>query len=144
VDEDTSNRAIHFISQKRKLKTNLTNKKQKSYSIESLGAKQRIAYDVILDHYRLGFDPLCMIIQGTAGTGKSYLIGVLKNTLDSVSLLGKSPLLLLAPTGVAAFNIPATTVHSTLHILIKEITHSQGPQLITLQEEMKYVVYFDR
>ena len=71
VDEDTSNRAIHFISQKRKLKTNLTNQQQKSYSIDSLGVKQRIAYDVILDHYRSGFDPLRMIIQGTAGTGKS-------------------------------------------------------------------------
>ena len=46
----------------------------KSYSIESLGVKQRKAYDVILDHYRTGVDPLCMIIEGTAGTGKSYLI----------------------------------------------------------------------
>ena len=82
-----------------------------------------------------------MIIQGTAGTGKSYLIGAIKNTLDSVSLPGKSPLLLLAPTGVAAFNISATTIHSALHISIKEITHLQGPQLITLQEEMKYVKY---
>ena len=82
-----------------------------------------------------------MIIQGTVGTRNSYLIGAIKNTLDSLSLRRKSPLLLLATTGVAAFNISATTIHSGLHISIKEITHLQGPQLITLQEEMKYVKY---
>ncbi len=68
VDEDTSIRAIHFISQKRKSMTSLTNQQPKSYSIESLGKKQRKAYDVIHDHYRSRVDPLQMIIQGFAST----------------------------------------------------------------------------
>ena len=121
VDEETSNCAIHFISNMRKLKTISTNQHAKYYSIDSLGDKQRIAYNVILEHYRTGVDPLRMIIQGTAGTKKSYLIVAIKNTLENLSHPGKSPLLLLAPTRVAAFNISETIVHSALHIQIREI-----------------------
>ena len=121
VDEDTSNHVIHFISEMWKLKKISTNQHPKSYSIDSLGDKKIFIYNVILEHYRTGVDPLRMIIQGTAGTGKSYLIGAIKNTLANLSHPGKSPLLLLAPTRVEAFNISATTVHSALHIPIKEI-----------------------
>ena len=118
-----------------------TNQHPKSYLIDSLGDKQRIAYNVILEHYRIGVDPLRMIIQGTKGTGKLYLIRAIKNTLANLSHPGKSPLLLLAPTGVAAFNISATTIHSALHIPIKEINPLRGPSLINLQEELRSVKY---
>ena len=114
------------------MKTISTNQHSKSYSIDSLGDKQRIAYNVILEHYRTRVDPLRMIIQGTAGTGKSYLIGSIKNTLENILHPGKSPLLLLAPTGVAAFNISATIVHSALHIPIKDVNPLRGPSLINL------------
>ena len=69
------------------------------------------------------------------------MIGAIKNTLANLLHLGKSPLLLLAPTGVVAFNISATTVHSTLHIPIKEINPLRGPSLINLQEELRSVKY---
>ena len=83
-----------------------------------------------------------MVIKGTAGIEKSYLIGDIKNALEVESLLGKITLFrLLAPMGVATFNISAKTIHSTVHILIKEITHLQGSRLINLQEEMKHVMY---
>ena len=52
-----------------------------------------------------------------------------------------SQLLLLAPTGVAAFNISTTTVHSALHIPIKDVNPLRGPSLINLQEEYKNVKY---
>ena len=106
-----------------KLKNISTNQHAKSYSIDSLGNKKRIAYNVILEHYKTGVDSLEMIIQGTVAMRKSYLIGAIKNTLENISHLGKSPLLLLAPTGVAAFNIFATKVDSALHIPIKEINY---------------------
>ena len=64
VDEETSSRTIHFISEMQKLKNISTNQHAKYYSIDSLGDKQRIAYNVILEHYRTGVDPLRMIIQG--------------------------------------------------------------------------------
>ena len=52
VDEETSSLAIHFISDIRKLKNISTNQHPKSYSVDSLGDKQRIIYNVILEHYR--------------------------------------------------------------------------------------------
>ena len=82
-----------------------------------------------------------MIIQGTAGTEKSYLIGAIKNTLENLSHPGKSPLLLLAPTWVEGFNISATTVHYVLHISIKYVNPLRGPSLINLQEEFRNVKY---
>ena len=77
-----------------------------------------------------------MIIQGTAGTGKSYLIGAIKHAMETDSLPNKSPLLLLAPTGVAAFNISASTIHSALKIPVRDMIELQGSRLISLQEEM--------
>ena len=141
VDEKTSSCTIHFISEMQKLKNISINQHAKYYLVYSLGDKQKITYNVILEHYRTSVDPLRMIIQGTAGTGKSYLIGAIKNTLANLSHPGKSPLLLLAPTGVAAFNISATIVHYALHIPIKEINPFRGPSLINLQEELRSVKY---
>ena len=82
-----------------------------------------------------------MIIQGTVGMGNSYLIGAIKNTLENLSHPGKSPLLLLAPTGVADFNISPRIVHSALHIPIKEINPLRGPSLINIQEDLRNVKY---
>ena len=63
VDEETSSLAIHFISYMRKLKKVSTNQHAKYYSINSLGDKQRITYNVIPEHYRACVDPLHMIIK---------------------------------------------------------------------------------
>ena len=46
-----------------------------------------------------------MIVSGTAGTGKSYLIHCLY-------LLLKDMLCVAAPTGIASFNIQGHTLHS--------------------------------
>ena len=52
--------------------------------------------------------PLYMIVPGTAGTGKSYLIHCLR-------LLLKDKVCVAAPTGVAAFKIDGYTLHSLLY-----------------------------
>ena len=59
-----------------------TNQHAKSYYFESLGGKQRMTFDIILDHYRSGVDLLHMIIQRTIGTRKYYLIGASKNVMQ--------------------------------------------------------------
>ena len=51
-------------------------------------------------------------ITGSAGTGKSYIINMIKNNLDRK----QSNYILLAPTGVAAQNIDGKTIHSRLQI----------------------------
>ena len=119
VDEETSYRAIQFIFEIKNLKKISTNQHANSCLVDSLRDKQNIAYNVILEHYRTCVDPLHMIIQGTVDTGDSYLIGAIKNTLENILHPRKSPLLLLAPLGVAAFNISATTFHSSFHIPTK-------------------------
>ncbi|XP_057861034.1 uncharacterized protein LOC131069551 [Cryptomeria japonica] len=53
----------------------------------------------------------------------------------------QNPLLVLAPTGVAAFNIQATTIHAGLHIPITEMHPLTRQPLMTLQEQLKHIKY---
>ncbi|KAH9310586.1 hypothetical protein KI387_025621 [Taxus chinensis] len=59
-------------------------------------------------------ETLKMVIQGTAGTVKLYLINRIAHALHSLSSAAGSRLLLLAPTDIAAFNINATAIHSVV------------------------------
>ena len=89
---------------------------------EKLSEKNNKAVNIIMSHYHTCEDasPLRMIIQGMTGIGKSYLIGAISQALQNAYFPQCSPLLLLAPTGVATFNIGASTIHSKLKIPIKE------------------------
>ena len=77
-----------------------------------------------------------MIIQGTVGTGKSFLIHCIFEDLSNFSSDGRIPLLLLAPTGIVAFNIHAKTIHLALKIPIKDMQPLQGQTLAGFQEEI--------
>ena len=54
-----------------------------SISLDSLSPTQHIAFDLVISHFRntTPTQPLKMVIQGPAGTEKSYLISCLKSTL---------------------------------------------------------------
>ncbi|XP_057815498.2 uncharacterized protein LOC131029117 [Cryptomeria japonica] len=82
-----------------------------------------------------------MIVQGTAGTGKSFLIDCIRRELNISPPMTENPLLVLAPTGVAAFNIQATTIHAGLRIPIREMHPLTGQSLMTLQEQLKHIKY---
>ena len=82
-----------------------------------------------------------MIIQGTVGTGKSFLIHYISHALSTSIDNGRSLFLLLAPTGIAAFNIHAKTINSTLKIPIKDMRPLQGQSLAIFQEEMRHIRY---
>ena len=81
--------------------------------------------------------PLRMIVSGTAGTGKSYLIHCLQ-------LLLQRQLLVAAPTGVAAFNIDGQTLHSLLSLPTRaDFKDLEGERLTKLQQafsEVKYLI----
>ena len=81
-----------------------------------LAPKQQLALDIIKKHYMSPFkkEPLRMIIQGTAGTGKSYLIDCIRKTINITEKNNKKTLIALAPTRVAAYNIQASTIHTCL------------------------------
>lgn len=75
--------------------------------------------------------PLHMIIQGIVGIGKSYLIHCIRNALHACIPTKENPLIILAPTGIATFNIQASTIHAALRIPIREMKPLQGQALTT-------------
>ena len=94
----------------------------------TLQGKQLMAYNLIKHHVETDNPtPLQMIISGTAGTGKSYLI-------HCIRLLFQDKVHTVAPTGVAAFNIEGTTIHLLLSLPTRgEFKDLEGEQLNRLQ-----------
>ena len=81
-------------------------------------------------------EPLCLIINGVAGTGKSYLINALRNLLQCKCAV-------TATTGKAAYNIRGVTVHSLLKLPVgsrgnKDLT---GQSLCRLQDSLNDIDY---
>ncbi len=103
---------------------------------QHLQGKQLEAYNVVLRHTRSQDPlPLMLIVSGTAGTGKSYLIHCLRLLLgDKVRVA--------APTGVAAFNIDGHTLHSLLSLPTKgDFKDLEGERLHRMQEGLATVRY---
>ena len=80
--------------------------------------------------------PLHMLVCGTAGTGKSYLIRAIAHTLGNTCLL-------TATTGKASFNICGRTVHSASKLPKHQSNKQdlQGSSLQRLQLKMKGIHY---
>ena len=77
--------------------------------------------------------PVFHFITGGAGTGKSVLIKAIYHTLTrhftktlSINIAEQITVLLMAPTGLAAFNIGGTTIHSALGITTNENTSNES------------------
>ena len=80
-------------------------------------------------------DYLRMIVSGTAGTDKSFPIHCLKALL-------LDRLHVMAPTGVAAFNVGGFTLHYLLHLPTREEFNAlEGEQLQQLQQSFGGVDY---
>ena len=77
--------------------------------IDLFSDEQRLAYDVITTHSNKvnPKEPLWLIINGVAGTGKRYLIDGVYNYL-------KNKCIVTATTGKASHNINEVTIHSLL------------------------------
>src|ERR1700683_2572305 len=70
-------------------------------------------------------EPLWLNVDGTAGTGKSFLIWTITTALRELFFDGPvtcDPVVHLAPTGVAAFHIRGWTINFGLMIPVKEGT----------------------
>lgn len=98
--------------------------------------KGKQAHNLVQQHLEADTSPpLRMIVSGTAGTGKSYLIHCLR-------LLLKGKLCVAAPTGVAAFNVDGHTLHSLLHLPTKgKFKDLQGEPLNQIQQSLGNVEY---
>src|SRR5579859_2897251 len=82
-------------------------------------------------------------IDGTAGTGKSYLIDALTKALTEMAAERgkKCPILRVAPTGIAAFNIHGATLHQTLSIPVRGHSTLSAQQLLLLQGRLNHINY---
>ena len=109
--------------------------------ISTLNYEQHLAYDIIKNHH-MQLDanqnppPLHMIVCGTAGTGKSYLINAISQALGDVCTL-------TGTTGIASYNICGKTLHSTLQLPINMSRQQdlKGSALQRLQLTMKKKQY---
>ena len=112
-------------------------------SRSTFSTNQHTTFNIIMHHLQAKEqkEPLKMIIQGTTGIGKSNLIHYIKEALSSQAKSGHSPLLLLAPTRVATFNIHAAIIHAGLRIPIKDMRPLHGQSLTMFQEEIKHIQY---
>ena len=93
---------------------------------ETLNEKQRLAYEIITSEIRDNPEPVHMIVCGTAGTGKTYLISAVKQVLGTQCVV-------TATTGIAAFSIKGETLHSAAQLPIREYRELQGDSLQRLQ-----------
>ena len=97
-----------------------------------LRGKQLRVYQLVQEHLDGdGCPPLRLIVSGTAGTGKSFLINCLRSLLKS-------------KLRVAAFNVDGNTLHSLLSLpTVGEFKNLEGERLHHLQQslaDMKYLI----
>ena len=105
-------------------------------SPDNLQGTQLEVYYTVKDHFTSTITtPLHLIVTGTAGTGKSYLIQCLRLLLGDTFKVA-------APTGVASFIIDGSTLHSLLHLPTRgEFKELEGNRLLDLQQVMSTIKY---
>ncbi|CAM9650624.1 unnamed protein product, partial [Laminaria digitata] len=97
---------------------------------EQLNERQSQAFDNVKRHFEVGGDiALHQMALGTAGTGKSWLLYALSHLLGGHVKRA-------APTGMAAFLIGGSTLHSLLYLPVCGGKALQGGGLSRLQERL--------
>ena len=86
---------------------------------------QRVAFDSVVQYTRARHqyfmeerdtlpEPLHLFVTVGAGTCKSHVIGVIKEHIERAQSGSQNACMLMAPTGVVAFNIGGLTIHCAL------------------------------
>ena len=72
--------------------------------------------------------PLRMFISGVGGTGKSFLIEAIKCLMDDIwhPKSGEIICAIVAPTGIAAFNVGGLTIHRLFQLPIEHEGKTAG------------------
>ena len=104
--------------------------------LDTLSVKQRQALDLVTDHLfgSASEEQLLMVVLGTAGTGKSYLINAVRHAFALQSQTHR--LRVTAPTGIAAANVSGSTIYSLLSLLNENLS---GSRLNFLQSSLQDV-----
>ena len=117
----------------------------------TLNIGQRKVFNTINNHHldlNTHKDPLRIIISGTAGTGKSYMIQAIRYALcyaeDGIQRRTPSEYCPVAAfTGVAAFNVNGVTLHSLFHLGLNTGNEKalSPDQIQALRDKLKHMKY---
>ena len=97
----------------------------------SLNADQKRVVDKVVSHVCLQHKQLLLFVSGQGGTGKSRVIDVIHQMVcqhEKTAL----PVVVTAPTGLAAYSIRGTTIHRTLSLPVE---HGKPPNYTRLNQE---------
>ena len=119
-----------FVAQQHQLDEHVSAKKI-SVDPSKLQGKQLEALNVVTSHCSSQDQqpPLKMIVSGTAGTGKSYLIWCLQELLED-------QLRMMVPTGAAVYNVHGHTLHSLLSIPVEVTSETSKDNVSTLSRKL--------
>ena len=120
-----------------------------------LNGTQRQVFEKVMAHARSALNgnrplPILLNVDGTAGTGKSFLIDAVSQALEELREVRSPPhsdnplVRRIAPTGVAAFNIAGSTYHSALGLGVgqdKDGEDVNEGRLGAMQEEWRGTCY---
>ena len=135
--------ACEFLKQ---VSTISKEKDDNTVNIQKLNNKQRTVFNRIETHYNnilvdKWSKALRIIIMGTAETGKSYLIRTIRKKLNTIAECRQhTPVQVIAFTGVTAFNINRSTIHSMLSVLINN-SNKNGELDCNQLKQLQDVIY---
>jgi len=115
IDDESKNDIIHDTT---------------AVDVSKLAHEQKIAFEEIKNHFdSKDTDALHMVLHGTAGTGKSYILKALKHMI-------KDAFHITATTGLAASLVNGCTVHRKMRLPIQEYQKKElkNANLVGLQE----------
>lgn len=104
----------------------------------SLSGHQRLVFAIIADHYsNRRRPPLRLIVSGRAGTGKTQVIKAICGYLPPGTIA------ICAPSGVAAYNVGGSTIHSLLKLPLRgdTVPEPSAEVLVALQRALHGVKY---
>ncbi len=141
-----------YIAEQRRLAGDEFNNEEEStveVDVSTLEQEQKDIFDLYLSTYKQilqgeNVEPTLLNIDGTAGCGKTYLIRAICQELRQMAREAgePDPVRVLAPSGVAAWNIGGRTLHSSLAIPASasaSVTPLEGTRLANLQRHWKGV-----
>ena len=111
-----------------------TNDLEEKYS--SLNIDQKRVVDKVVQKVRNG-DIIRLIVSGQGGTGKSRVIDVLNRIVTRDSGANSLPVVVAAPTGLAAVNVGGSTIHRVLSLPVE---HGKPADYNRLNQEQLTIV----
>ena len=106
----------------------------------ALSKQQRAVFDLIHDHMfgHSQAEQLLLIVIGTAGTGKSFLINGIRYLFDEQNCA--ESLKVTTPTGIAAANIRGSTVFSLLCLLNWNLSGQRLHRVQMVMRDVKLLI----